>query len=229
MVRAASPLPPAARARLEFVKYPLFDAVVLPTAFNARQRFFATALGEPLQNASVAQFKTYTETNMLTAGRLSTPKVFVIHGVRLVISHLLDDESGLRQASSTIDEAEQAGDQQLDLLFDMKAIRYGAWFEFLVSNKPWITRPCFELPDDIGIDGLISVGTSSTAGAGDEAASNVNAPYGSGPLLDLGRNRISLPPEQTFQGGIVPRQAITLTDQVKIWCSLEGVLGRETL
>lgn len=210
---------------LEFIRHPIYDAIILPTAWTTAQHWFAVPLGQNILNASVAYQKTATETNLRNANEMPFPSLYQVSSFRMLISHLTDIDDAMRVPSTVLDEGTA---RAIGLMQDIHSIRYGAWLQIDIDNSIAWRSPAWMLPDAFGMDGLLKVGVADDGAAGAKAFSDVIAPWQAGPMPVLTPNRPTIQPGGNISAWITPdATGYTLTDQVKLWLVLEGGIGRE--
>lgn len=228
--RFAFPHPSLAEAQLEPIIQPLFSMAVIDNAAFTGQRetfFFRYSVGQPISGLAAAAgtfASSIIHTNMDTAGFIASPKVFLVSGLRVLISGLdsvLVDalESGTQGAAEVPDESS---------VTDMLEIIYGTYHRFFVGTKDYAIAPTWAFPCNTGVGGLVAVDISGIAAQGPDFTS-VTAPNTAGKYYGLGDHRVLIPSQQNFFTSLIAPQAVppTPATELAIYSILDGVLGRE--
>lgn len=215
--RRRSPIRSRQRPVLEQVVKTYFDTEAFVAA-TLESNYFSRPQG---QAAAAGNTKTLRDTNMIVAGQLPNPKVFVIVGFRVVCSGMTDDAQATPAfALMTATEAVLA----------YRAIVWETVTEFQLGQKIYVKRPTWQLPANAGLamDGITS---TNTAGGSIQLLADIPASlFASGPYLSYVRTRLRLPPLQSFSARIYsPRARVNglPTNGVKVSLLLDGIEGRE--
>ncbi len=215
--RFISPWDPAARAMLEPLRQTLYDSEgIVQTTLQAT--FFTNPLGQATINLAANVVKTYRLCNLETAGQLSSPKLYQVHGIRVHAFPIAPTVSAYDQDAA-----------------DISAVLFSSWFELYIGNKAYLDCPTWMVPSNLGF-------SATNAGVHDDgltATSHVVRAFNPmGGHFRLKYNRIFLPPMQNFRATInLPAALNAAAGNVaayarlspgRIWqVILEGLLGRE--
>lgn len=223
------PFPRPDVAVLEAFVHPLysahaFDAAVIPV----ENLFFSYGVGGTVAGAGAGAITaTEAHTNLRTPARLSTPKVALVTGFSLVATQLTAPLTALLQAPTSTSETAVA----LNVVEDLQRILFGTVFQFRVGGtKDYYTAPAWNVPGNIGIDGIVAQTVNAQATQGPFSLLNV-APNGMGQFQELEQSPIFLPSEQEFQALLIARQATppTLAAARVVWAVLPAIQGREVM
>lgn len=224
--RMASPYPDFARANLEPIHQPLYSARGFATgvAIPVNNPFFNFAIGDAVPGGmAVAQVSTYLHTNMFTPNFLSSPKLFLVEGLRIIPITTLD------QALTTVfDVSFNAGALAASSVAMQTALQFahGTCVTFRVGTKNYIECPTWMLPANTGIVGTAGLGLEGPAGS----YQRIVALHTSGEDYALRQFPILIAPQQNFAVNLQAPQptAVTLAANVIVYAVLDGILGRET-
>lgn len=222
--RFISPWDPAARAMLEPLRQTLYDTEgIVSTTLLAT--FFANPLGQPTLNLAVNVVKTYRLTNLETAGQLSSPKLYQIHGIRVHAFPINPTVSIYDQDAA-----------------DISAVMFSSWFELYIGSKAYLDVPTWMVPSNLGYGttvGAVHEAGAAIGGAPTEDRSTVVRAFNtSGMHFRLKYNRIFIPPQQNFRctinlpetlaGAGANAAEYAALSAGRLWqVVFEGLLGRE--
>jgi len=216
--------PPAGRAALELLHYPLYSAAALDAAALPRQlQFFSYRVGGTVSGAgSAAITATPFHTNLETPNFLAAPKTFTVQGVRVVMSPL-SYAGGLAAIQDTALTALTAHQQFEDLL----RLTTSAALRFFVGPKDYVQAPLFACPGNAGIAGLAGVSVSDT-NAAVSVARRVSA-HTMGRGFDMRQWPVLLANQQSFGAELSCNWTTnpSLAVQRLVFVVLDGILGRE--
>lgn len=231
--RFRSPIDTMRRAKLEPIHQPLYSVYIFDnTLCPASALFFNYAVGgQVATNLATPPNATELHTNMVSAGFLPSPKMFLVSGIRIVpveidaaFTDVLSDTAGTTFAAQTFTGADS------NLLEDLVRLVYGSVTKFFVGTKNYLTNPTWNVPANTGIQGESNAiafgGATPTAAVGTQRLATFHS---------AGRY-FSLP---AFPTMIVPQQNFNLTMEFPqvtkptigadraVYAVLDGVLGRE--
>lgn len=239
--RFRTPHPAFNLAVVEPIHQPLYSAHQLraesdagaPLTLPSEALMFTYPVGGALAgNAGVTATKLHT--NMDAPGFLPTPKLFLVTGIRIIVSELtadlkeeLDDTNCWQESTAT--EASGGNCPESDLLEDLLKIIYGGYIRFFVGTKDYFSGPTFFTPGNTGVGGVSSTALASGAATLYYGKQN-NTFHGIGRYFALDRYPILVYPQQNFTLSINFPQPIrpSLNADRIIWGVLDGILGRET-
>ncbi len=199
--RIPSPFKPGRTALVEPIQQPLYSSVEVGTTPAADYTFFQNPRGATGQNL--------VYTNLETAGNLSSPKIFVIRGLRLHFAQNVAIEA----------ENVQPTDDLVDIIESYTYILH-------IGTKDYLEVPAFYCSSGLGL-------WFSAAAAGAEAANQVWSVSGMGVphhenYVKMRRRPIVIPPQQAFNAQIKKGPALASINAARrVWNFLEGDLGRE--
>ena len=223
------PFPRPDVAVIEPFNHPLysaaaFDAAVIP----AEVTFFTYGQGNLVSGAGAgAVIASEIHTNLRTPARLSSPKIALITGFSLVVPQLTAPLTAMLQVPAGVGEAAI----DLPLVTDLQRLLYGTVFRFSVGGtKEYYTAPSWNIPGNVGVEGVITTDINMPA-AGGPAASFYVSVQGMGRFEDLYQSPIFIPSEQEFQAALIARQPVppTLVAARLIYAVLPAIQGREVM
>lgn len=230
--RFASPFP-MGRAKLEPIHQPLYSAYIFDAAAAPSEALlFQYAVGNSVAtNVATATNATLLHTNMIAAGTLSTPKVFLVTGIRVVFPELtsaliamLEDTGAYTLAGPTY----TANDS--NLLEDLVRLVYGSYLNFFVGVKSYLTAPTWIAPSNTGIQGdNANITTGGMTPTAPISLQNFQTYHSAGRYFGLDRYPVLIPSQQNFQMSLnfpQPTKPTIGTARV-VYGVLEGILGRE--
>jgi hypothetical protein len=237
MERIESPHSAIARPIIEPIWHPLFSACRLPGAVPAETLFYNYPLGGTVSGAGGTATRLHT--NMEQANVLGTPKVFEIHGIRLVISELNGDadsyttpteQEGMATANAI--GGFVTGASNIPLVSDAMRIVYASYYNLFIGSKSYLDVPSFLLPGNTGIQGSFAASLSPIGGPASVATAlfySESTAHTVGLYYSIRRHPIQIPPQQSFFAAIRFPLATrpTLDLQHCIWSVWDGSLGRE--
>lgn len=144
---------------------------------------------------------TLLDTNMSTDSLLPSPQSLDILGITIVT------EFGMVEA---------------DLINFMN----NGFFEFRISNKPYVQIPVQKIPMGCGLSGFASTTENNTRIF--EAGNGVPSPFVYYPV-DIEGMSIYLPSQQDFQVSIQTFNSVAFTDTFDVWVYLHGILARPVM
>jgi hypothetical protein len=238
--RFSSPAEQLLRAKLEPVHQPLYSTFYLDAASAPREmNFFQYAVGNKVatnSSALASSVASKVETNLDQAGALSTPKMFLVQGYRVILSQspmLAGEEDGEWTTEDTAGAGAGKGLAGYGLLSDLKNLMYTSYFKFHVGSKDYFEGPTWMVPGNVGIEGQLnpfgiqtipqSAGTAKFVQAGGAAL------HGIGRYFGLGQYPILIPPQQSFNASITTPGLVPPTYKGirAVIVTLDGILGRE--
>lgn len=231
--RFASPINAMRAAKLEPIHQPLYSAYILDnTTAPAQALFFNYGVGgQVATNATSPPNATDLHTNMVSAGFLPSPKMFLVTGIRIVpieldatLTDLLQDTSAITNAGPTFTG------QDSTLLEDLVRILYGSVFKFFVGTKNYLTNPTWNVPANTGVQGesnsLYGGGASAIAAS---TVQRLQTFHGAGRYFSLPAFPTMIVPQQNFNCTLEFPQTTRPTfgaDRL-VYAVLDGILGRE--
>lgn len=228
--RLVTPAELNARAKLEFVHYPLYSSVM----FNAgapllrENPVFGYAIGDPVAGTPGAGGGTIVahnlHTNLETARFLSSPKIFVTRGLR-VFYNLLDFDVGGAPVQQDTAAAAAAAITAWD---DFQRIWYSGFFRFFVGPKDYARAPLVRVPGNTGIQGpaAITIDDDTTA-----AAQFAMALYAKGVPWRMDTYPVTIYSQQSFGASIdfLHTTNPSLAADRMLTVAMDGILGREVV
>jgi len=200
--RRTSPFDPAKKAYLEPIEQPLYSSNSLTAATPEQRLAFFPVPAAAQGNKVLAN---------INDNKLANPKLFVVRGWRLHIAQAVT-----LLATNT------------DQVGGLLTILESYYFRFYVGTKDYLNLPMFAVPSGMGAHIF-------AAGAGAEATDEfVTSGLNGQPHIEnhrkLRRNQITIPPQQEFEADLNLTSAglasFTGANR-RVWCFLEGTLGRE--
>ena len=177
----------------EPVRHILNDRQRIATTQASTLTFFKTPYGQTQDGA----VKTLFDTNLSTAGQLSSTQRFSAYG--LAISYQSNSSPG-----------------------DLRLILNSAWFELTIGPRKYAGGPLKQYPSAEGLYGyagnVSAPGEASTSGI-----PSVNEWF----ALALGSRPIDIPPQQSFYAEIGFKTTLALALATDCWVKLLGVLYKE--
>lgn len=231
--RFASPIQTMREAKLEPIHQPLYSAYIFDNALAPAQALFFNygVGGQVATNTATPPNATEIHTNMVSAGFLPSPKMFLVTGIRLVVieldatfTDLLTDAGAATNAGPTFTG------QDIAVLEDLQRIVYGSVFKFFVGTKNYLTNPTWNVPANTGIQGDSS--QLYGGGATPIAASVVQRAmtyHSAGRYFSLPAFPTMIVPQQNFNCSLEFPQTTrpTFGADRAVYAVLDGVLGRE--
>lgn len=189
--------------QVEAVRSSLYDKQTYVDNVTTQLLFFQVPKGQ--------SSKTLSDTNMEAAGALPAPKSFLIETIELFVF----PTSALGADSTTI-----AALQNWQDVYD--TMNKG-WLELFIGSKSYLTEgPLMKFPPRSGLTG-IGFANDTTANTG----TRVDYVSLGGPVYELEPN-ILLVPTQNFSVSLNWAAAVNINANIAIYCSLGGVLYRNS-
>jgi len=231
--RFVSPIQTMRQAKLEPIHQPLyscfiFDNVQVPSS----ALFFNYAVGgQVATNLAAPPASTEIHTNMVSAGFLPSPKMFLVTGIRVIpieldatFTDLLSDTGAATNAGPTFTG------QDVAVLEDLLRIVYGSVFKFFVGTKNYLTNPTWNVPANTGVQGDASqlYGGGSTPIAA-STVQRLTTYHSAGRYFSLPAFPTMIVPQQNFNTTLEFPQTTrpTIGTDRAVYTVLDGVLGRE--
>lgn len=219
--------PPQGRAALELVQFPMYSCAILDASASLPRQigFFNYAIGQAVStNATSSVNATRFDTSMETANFLAAPKTFTVEQIRIVISQT----SYASNAPAATSNNTSAAATPSPILNDIQLIGSGA-FRFFVGPKDYVQTPLWAVSANAGVSGVADVSISSTASA--YGGLIATTPYVCGRPWTIKTWPVLIANQQSFGAEILSQFAQAAGNQLsavrRVWCVLEGVLGRE--
>lgn len=200
----------APRPVLELLKEPRYDTTGIANG-NASTIFFTNPQGA-VDATALTGAKTFSETNMVRAGAMSTPQLFDIYGISVKYQ----------------DTTSQA---------DFQAFRNRGNFRLFIGSKEYLHVRADILPSDVGIVSDLGGTVASFQGTiGLQSTQNILDVTIPEEMLDPATNRmyltgrrvpIHIPSEQNFSVTLEFPGTITLAGTRRTQVCLYGILKRE--
>jgi hypothetical protein len=238
MERIESPHSAIARPIIEPIWHPLFSACRLASGTAPVETLlYNYPIGGTVSGTGGTATRLHT--NMEQANVLGTPKVFEIHGIRLVLSQI----NGTADAYTTPLENEGmatgtalggfiTGASNIPLVSDAMRIIYASYYNLFIGAKSYLDVPAFMLPGNTGIEGDFA-SALTTLGEPNSVASALfhseSLAHTVGMYYSIRRHPIQIPPQQSFFAAIrfpLPTRPTLDSDRV-VWSVWDGSLGRE--
>ena len=223
------PFPRPDVAVLEAFNHPLYSALAFDAAVIPSETvFFSYGIGQLVTGAGIgAVAASEIHTNLRTPARLSSPKVALITGFSLVVTQLTAALTAPLTAVTGVSET------AIDLpeVTDLVRLLYGTVYQFRVGGvKDYYTAPAWNLPGNVGIEGVVATDINAPA-AGGPFQSMYVAAQGQGEFTDLYQSPIFIPSEQEFSAALLTRQATapTLAAARLVYNVLPAIEGREVM
>lgn len=230
--RFASPFV-GAQAKLEPIHQPLYSAYLMDAAQVLNEAlFFQYAIGGTVaSNIATATTANELHTNMRTGNLLSSPKMFLTTGIRIVVAELssglinpIDDSAATTRAAQTF-----TGEDS-NLLEDLLRIFYGSFVKFFVGTKDYLIAPTWFTPANAGVVGEMSdVATVGASATNVSTSQRYHTLHTRGRYFALDRYPVLIPPQQNFYVSLNFPQTTrpTLGASHAVYAVLDGILGRE--
>lgn len=228
--RFSSPHPAFARARLEPIHQSLYSARRYAAAvMPASGAFFQYAIGGQLAGDNTVQ-ATAIHTNLEgTAAALTTPKLFLVTGVRILPTMLNEGLTDLLTDTAYTTSAAAITANDSFVFEDLVRIIYGTTAALQVGEKKYARGPSFLFPGNSGIDGGATDALATTVAASANRRS-VHSFFNAGRYFAMDRYPALIPSNQNFSYTLDSPQATppTLGAARMVYVILDGILGRET-
>lgn len=213
---------------LEFVHWPLYSAVAFDAAAIPREtQAFGYTRGGQVAGAGAGAIgnATIMHTNMEVPSAVPGPRIFLVHGIRLIANPLsIGATPALSDASvgTTANRLDQVDD--LTLLYQALAI------EFSIGLKVYAQGPAWMFPANVGIGGLAAIGVEADPdGASAVMASRVAVHTAGRGWSHHAGKKPALWNTQPFKFRLLCDWTTnpTLVDTRLLYAVLDGVYGRE--
>ena len=214
------PAPDLGVPLLEVVTQPLYSAIAFDGAILPNEvRAFQYQIGDTVAGAGTGAIAaTLLHTNMEQAGALSTPKVFEVFGVRMVVGNI--------DAPLTVGTPQPATIADPAMLEDTQRLFGGVHIALHVGTKDYVSGPAWLFPGNCGIGGLSASGIFDTVAL---EQIQMQAVQGQGKYMGLNPYTVFIPSQQSFHVKVRSPQTTTPTVSTDrtIWIMLDGRIGRE--
>lgn len=231
--RFVSPINTMRAAKLEPIHQPLYSCFLFDnTLAPAQALFFNYGVGgQVATNQTSPPSATEIHTNMVSAGFLPSPKMFLVTGIRVVpieldstFTDMLQDTGAATNAGPTFTG------QDVNVLEDLIRLIYGSVFKFFVGTKNYLTNPTWNVPANTGVQG--DSNQLYGGGATPIAASTVQrlvTYHSAGRYFSLPAFPTMIVPQQNFNSTLEFPQTTRPTIGAKraVYTVFDGVLGRE--
>lgn len=231
--RFRSPIDTMRRAKLEPIHQPLYSCYLFDNAqVPSSALFFNYGVGgQVATNQTSPPNATEIHTNMVSAGFLPSPKMFLVTGIRVIpveidatFTDVLADTGGATLAGPTFTGSD------VTLLEDLVRIVYGSVFKFFVGTKNYLTNPTWNVPGNTGIQGeamnTVNGGMTPTAPI---SLQKVQTFHSAGRYFALPAFPTMIVPQQNFNATLEFPQTTrpTIGTDRAVYVVLDGILGRE--
>ncbi len=215
--RGASPVNPNARALLEPVWWPIYDANTVSATQSADIDYFRDPVG--------TNSKSFLDTNMDRSRALASPKLAYVYGIGVHFIDTTPDSDG-----NSDDGVSSGKNSALEFL---NAIGYATAVRFFIGEKDYIRAPTIYAPANYRVQGLCNGGPKFNGTAGILANGvDVSMAYLVGKPFLTTRKIMRINPDQTFGASLMFPKAISVapaaTGTAKAYIILWSELHRET-
>lgn len=198
--------------QIEAVSQTLYDFQTYAQAGQTSLTFFQNPVG--------SGGKTLADTNMLSAGQLPAPQMFLVESIEVLF---FPDGTAASKPSF------QGADVLSAFLNDVYAVSKSGWLEFFIGSKPYLREaPIGRFPSKTRLEVENSVATNLTTGAATQTL-NSYAAFGGRPYFL--KAPILLKPNQNFQVTLNWPAALALaatTTTARVGVVLDGFLYRNS-
>lgn len=177
----------------EPVRHILFDRQRVATTQASTLTFFKNPYGATQDGA----VKTLFDTNLSTAGQLSSTQRFSTYGLQIAF-----------QSNASPG--------------DLRLILNSAWFELTIGPRKYAGGPVKQYPSGEGLYGY--AGNINTPG---EASTSMIPSTNEMFVLALGSSPIDIPPQQSFYAEVGFKTTLALVSATDMWVKLVGILYKE--
>lgn len=217
--RTASPVRTTRRAKLELQWAPLWSTNVFDNTTAGALNFFQDLPG---QNGT-----SELDSNMEKPNSLPTPRIFILHGLEIVVNQALASRSSAGDLAGN----EVLSNQTSAWFNSIKGLMWTTWLELTIGIKPFVQLPAFAVPTSYTIGGGI-VGAAPVAGT---FANGLRVLFGAstGMVYSTRARKKIITPDQIFKATlnfpIAGAGAAAAGSGHVVACILQGIKGVEIM